>query len=260
MTVMLLKRYNFCLTLFCTANAHFSTQIEQWKDINGFSNYQVSDLGNIKNKKLNRKFRINIETFKKRNKAVQITLTTDSKQTKTLYLNRLILQHFKPQENMNKMYACHLDGNSYNNVLSNLEWNKSPTAYKIPSLSGTPIIAKHQDHGDLRFETQKQCLQYLNSVNIEISSSSLNMHIKTCKTYRGYSFTYCNEDLYSTTVTDLPNEQWKECHRSARSWYLVSNFGRVKSVTKNGKERLLKLCCIQGYPIFSVKCSSGATY
>eukprot|EP01084_Bolivina_argentea_P253012 424892_1 len=124
-TVLLSRTCNFYSKLFRIATAQCSTQIEQWKDINGCSNYQVSDLGNVKNKKLNRKFQINIETFKKTNRLVQINLITDNKQQKRHSLSRLILEHFKPQENMNKLYACHLDGNRYNNVLSNLKWNKS---------------------------------------------------------------------------------------------------------------------------------------
>eukprot|EP01084_Bolivina_argentea_P253015 424895_1 len=127
-TVLLNRRFNFYSRLFHTACAttHFSTEIEQWKDINGCSNYQVSDLGNVKNKKFNRKFRINVERFKKMKIPVQIQLRTDDTRNKMWYLNRLILEHFNSHENMNKMYACHLDGNSFNNVLSNLEWNKSP--------------------------------------------------------------------------------------------------------------------------------------
>eukprot|EP01084_Bolivina_argentea_P258914 436684_1 len=252
-TILLTRRCNLYPKLFRTTSTHFSTKTEQWKGINGCSNYQVSDQGNVINKKLNRKFWTNIERFKKMNRSVQIILITDDKRTKPWYLNRLILEHFKPQENMDKMYACHLDGNSYNNVLSNLEWNKSPTSHRIHgSHAATAIIAKHQDHGMLQFQSQKECQQYLNSVNIAISSSYLNNCIRNGKQYQGYSFTYCNEDLYATTVIDLPNEQWKECHRSTRSLYLVSNVGRIKCIAKNGKERLIKLSNIGGYQMFKV--------
>eukprot|EP01084_Bolivina_argentea_P293018 503909_1 len=158
------------------------------------------------------------------------------------------------------MYACHLDGNSFNNVLSNLVWNKSPNSYRIYSTPGTPIIITHQEYGVFRFESQKQCLQYLNSANIKISSTHLNTCIRTGKKYQGYSFTYCDEDLYSTSVTDLANEQWKECDQSTRSRYLVSNFGRIKSIAKNGKERLRKLSCIHGYPMFSLTFDRRTNY
>eukprot|EP01084_Bolivina_argentea_P258913 436683_1 len=256
-TILLTRRCNLYPKLFRTTSTHFSTKTEQWKGINGCSNYQVSDQGNVINKKLNRKFWTNIERFKKMNRSVQIILITDDKRTKPWYLNRLILEHFKPQENMDKMYACHLDGNSYNNVLSNLEWTKSPNTYRIPtSHAATAIIAKHQDQRELRFKSQTECRQYLSSINITISRSHLSNYIRNGKQWQGYSFTYCNEDLYSTIVKDLSNEQWKECYKSTRSLYLVSNVGRVKCIAKNGKERLRKLSCIGGYQMFTVNDTS----
>lgn len=37
-------------------------------------------------------------------------------------VHRLVLQHFKPCENMDKLQVNHIDGNKDNNCINNLEW------------------------------------------------------------------------------------------------------------------------------------------
>ena len=76
---------------------------EQWRDIGGCSNYQVSNLGNVINKKLNRQFKINVNRFKGRNRNVQVTLYDSNRNQIKRELGRLVLEHFKPPHDANEL-------------------------------------------------------------------------------------------------------------------------------------------------------------
>lgn len=111
--------------------------MEVWKDIKGFEElYQISNYGNIKS--LERTFEYigknqfcEFKTIKKHKEMIikqsingsgyyQVCLRKENKK-KNLLVHRLIAEAFIPNPD-NKPTINHIDGNTLNNSLNNLEW------------------------------------------------------------------------------------------------------------------------------------------
>ena len=106
---------------------------EIWQDVQGFPNYQISDLGRIKVKKYSKNNRIFKEKLLKpqKNKKsgyIQIMLTDDKNQRKLKYLHRLVANAFLPKDEITTVR--HKDGDKANNKASNLEYGKPNTRHK----------------------------------------------------------------------------------------------------------------------------------
>lgn len=92
--------------------------MENWKEIDGFlGKYSVSDLGNIRNNDTSRILKTTVT------KKGYIKVTIDYKRKKYSYIvSRLVLLAFKPIPNPELYHADHLDFNTMNNHLTNLDW------------------------------------------------------------------------------------------------------------------------------------------
>lgn len=100
--------------------------MELWKQIPFAHLYEVSTLGNIRNKETKKVKRPpNIEKLKKIQSRVRYGLKTNVKTNKSgikgFYLHRIIAETFLENPN-NYKEVNHIDGNPYNNILSNVEW------------------------------------------------------------------------------------------------------------------------------------------
>ena len=93
------------------------TNLEIYKSIDNFSNYEISNTGKVKNIITNKIISqcVNSSNYKK------VILTNEGKERKNLYVHRLIALKFieNPQ---NLPIVNHKDGNKWNNNISNLEW------------------------------------------------------------------------------------------------------------------------------------------
>ena len=89
-----------------------------WKEITGFSNYEVSDEGDVRNKTTKRvlKGRLSKSGY------LQVSVKNDETQKFTnQYIHRLVAIHFISNP-LNKREVNHKDGNKENNKQENLEW------------------------------------------------------------------------------------------------------------------------------------------
>jgi len=97
---------------------------EIWKTIEKFSDYSISNIGNIKRIKKD-KFNRRLKNLKPRTNKygyLQINLYKDLKRY-TRLIHRLVKETFDPIENMEHLEINHKNGIKNDNRKSNLEWN-----------------------------------------------------------------------------------------------------------------------------------------
>lgn len=102
---------------------------EIWKDIEGFENYQISNLGRIKSKE--RIVSNSCRTYVKKEEILKthvmksgylaIVLRDKEQKKHLLKIHRLIAENFIPNPN-NYTQVNHIEGNKANSAIENLEW------------------------------------------------------------------------------------------------------------------------------------------
>lgn len=97
---------------------------EKWIDIKGYEGYyQVSDQGRVKRLAGSPKCKTDriLSNAEATNGYLFVALTKEGVQ-KLYRIHRLVLENFKPVENMENLQVNHKDENRKNNNLDNLEW------------------------------------------------------------------------------------------------------------------------------------------
>jgi hypothetical protein len=124
--------------------------MEEFKIIQGFENYSVSNLGNVKNNKTN----IILKPYI-RNGYIAVKLNKNNKQY-TKCIHRLVAIHFIPNP-YNKLYVDHIDNNPQNNSINNLRWctqqeNQQNKKIKINNTSGFKGVHYCKSHNKWKAE------------------------------------------------------------------------------------------------------------
>ncbi len=98
---------------------NFAVNIEQWKLIDGYDNYEVSSFGRVRNNETSRIMKLNVA------KAgyVQIDLCKDGKR-KNHRVHRLVGFAFLEKKD-GDIEVDHIDHNRSNNIITNLRWTTS---------------------------------------------------------------------------------------------------------------------------------------
>lgn len=98
--------------------------VEEWRDIEGYEDYQVSNLGQVRSFKQGRKGKILTLTknYKNEHLGLGVSLRKDKK-SEWHRVSYLVLSTFVDKPKDDKFYVpLHLDGNERNNRLDNLMW------------------------------------------------------------------------------------------------------------------------------------------
>ena len=108
---------------------------EIWKDINGYNGkYEVSTLGRVRNKITGKVLKS--KAANPNTPYPLVGLIDDEKRHHSMFVHRLVMETFNPDKKTFKsmpyedrskikdtqIRICHLDGDVYNNSLSNLVW------------------------------------------------------------------------------------------------------------------------------------------
>ena len=155
---------------------------EEWRSITGYINYQVSNIGRVRNVKKGRIFHQSIDT----NGYCYVKLRDGSKPT-NCRVQRLVAKEFldNPQ---NKPFVDHIDRNKLNNCINNLRWvtnqenqmnapkTKNITSSKYKGLSWNKACNKWKGHIKLNgklihlgyFDDEKGAARAYNNKALEI--------------------------------------------------------------------------------------------
>lgn len=142
--------------------------MEQWKKIEGFENYSVSNNGQVRNDKTGRI----LKTYKKPSGYIQVQM---GRKTVPKYIHRLVAQAFIPNVS-NKPQINHKNGNKGDNRADNLEWvtaSENALAYgydiriehkkkKIiaTNVNGKKIVFNSRDEAAKYFQCNKANIDY----------------------------------------------------------------------------------------------------
>lgn len=202
---------------------------EIWKTVKYAPNYEISNLGNIKNKKTNRLLTINYERLKKDNKRARPGLSHNGN-IKGYYLHRIVAEHFLDNPD-NLPEVNHIDGDFYNNKLDNLEWiskldnMRHASENKLMKRYTRKVIIKNLETDETKtFDSVTKCAEYL---NYSIGKVTLTCRKKRKDKY--YNIDYLDKEERTIDETDIIWKIYPECNK-----YLVSNTGEVKNA-KTGR-------------------------
>lgn len=97
---------------------------ELWRNINGYNGkYEVSTFGRVRSKNFRNKQLVKVlKTNIKGDRYLKVTLTDNEGKRKTFYVHRLVAAAFIINDDPEKKYVNHKDGNKLNNHLENIEY------------------------------------------------------------------------------------------------------------------------------------------
>ena len=208
---------------------------ELWKTITYSPNYEISNLGNIKNKKTNKRITINYERLRKDNKRARPGLNG-----KGYYLHRIVAEHFIDNPD-NLPEVNHIDGDFYNNRADNLEWISRLNNMRHASENNLikrytrKVIITNKETKEIKvFEKVTDCAKYL-----DCNSSKVSLTCNGKRVDQLWDMKYEKEERKIEESDDIIWKEYPECPK-----YLVSNTGEVKLKKTN---RVMKGSKVNGY-------------
>lgn len=132
---------------------------EIWKDIEDTLNYEVSNLGNVRNKKTGRILKpgaYGATGYKQ----VNISIVSEGGKSRKRYIHRLVAQAFVENPDK-KREVDHINGNKLDNRAENLEWVTSSENQKRRHALGN-IKTSHRKIG--RFDLNNNLIEEFDSI------------------------------------------------------------------------------------------------
>ena len=249
-----------------------SVRHASWRAIPGFSRQEVSSNADIRNKMSNRMLFINYDRFRSYNQIATVMLVRDDLHRCRFAVHRLVLSTFCPIEHESKskslainttctsVCASHIDGDKYNNKLSNLEWRTRSEIstqvhrmgkYNIKKEVKLTMLENDKLIREVKCESIGACTMIMNKF-LDTNIGTVNIRRKNTYHIPGSSKTcvvnYIEPCNFKVKDIDA-NEKWKEfCSGKRKQHYLISNYGRVKTKSRvTGRESLKKQYCLAGY-------------
>ena len=130
--------------------------MEDWVNIAGYDNYQVSSHGNVRNIRTGRVLKPS--GFHKY--GYQHVELRKNGVGRSIQVHRLVLGAFVG-ECPNGMECCHLDGNSTNNHIDNLRWGTCRENMADMVKHGTRVVVRGEAHVNAKL-TNKQVIEIRN--------------------------------------------------------------------------------------------------
>ena len=159
---------------------------EIWKDIEGFSGYQISNLGRVKSYYNNKRILLKQNKIGRGYYVVNLYKNNISK---TSHVHRLVAEAFI-ENKYNKLTVNHINGLKTDNNVNNLEWatysENTKHAWKTGLMENT------------RKSNQKNTIIATETLKMPIYSSKLNMQFESVR----YASRYIQKTYYSNINVD----------------------------------------------------------
>jgi hypothetical protein len=197
---------------------------EIWKKHPNFPKHKVSNFGNVKHIRLNRKFK-----FNKSQEYFRVSLDT---KIKHIFVHKLVAEVFIPNPE-NKPTINHKNGNKHDNTIFNLEWatHKEQIDHSVKNKLKDYTVGSNCRKVQVYKHDEKKKTEYkiFNSAKeaykeLEINEGKFLKMLKNGDIYEGYSGKYLD------ICEDLPGEIWKTIIIDGDEYedYYVSNLSRFK--------------------------------
>jgi len=217
---------------------------EVWKMVEGFSNYEISNLGNLRNKAKKICLKPSIKSG-----YYGTSIVNNENKRFSMKIHRLVAITFIPNP-LNKETVNHKDHNKLNNKLENLEWattteqnnHKRKCKKEIQELVSSRAvwrINKETNEKIELYQTIKLAAKWVfdnNLTVVKVFNGGNNIKTKisaVCQKKYGRNTTFGYKWEYDDSVENKnKNEIWKEIPAeivSGIDGYKISNYGRVKN-------------------------------
>ena len=163
-----------------------------WKTIPGYENYDVSDEGNVRNRRTGQV----LTPSESRGGYLKVNLRSEGV-ARSAKIHRLVAENFIANDR-DRTVVNHIDGNKSNNRVDNLEWCTSSEnnrhaflnhlSYR-PDNSGVPKRRVVIIETGREFDSVSDCARFLEVASSNVSAC-LSGRRNTC---RGYHVTYADE-------------------------------------------------------------------